>query len=195
MNYFLKHDDHQKLVEMSLLRSMKYINNKGTKVSGKLFLLGENIAKLGGIVLKKAVNGKYYIVLTFTRKSADIVGLKTKVTFAPHLDFVFDYERANEICTAFGHELKPKPDDMEMNEYMTHVARRLRTFVGREVKVLVSYTKEPRKTPYGFVKQRVSGFNETCDITDFRQKMAFYGVGEDVETKWHVIQHEFFLVK
>ena len=195
MNYFLKHDDHQKLVEMSLLRSTKYINSKGTKVSGKLFLLGENIAKLSGISLKKTVNDKYYIVLTFTRKAANILGLKTKVTFAPHLDFVFDHERASDICTAFGHELKPKPEDMEMNIYMTHVARRFRTFMGRDVNVLVSYTKEPRKTPYGFVKQRVSGFNETCDITDFRQKMAFYSVDSQVQPDWTTIENMFYNIK
>ena len=92
MNYFLNNTDHQQLLEMSILRATKYKNSKGVRVSGKLLLLGDNTVKLANISLREAINGKYYIILTFTRKPASIEGLKSKVTFAPHWEFLFDYE-------------------------------------------------------------------------------------------------------
>lgn len=173
MNTFLSEENYQKLHIMSQLITTKYENSKGTKVSGKLFLLGENELMLTKCVLRQAVNKNYYIVLTFTCKPRNVYWLKGDVVFAPHHEFVFDYERAKVICNAFGHDLKPQPDDMELNAYMTAVARRIRTFVGRVVQTTVYYEKELRTDDYGEKAQRIIYYDKSEDIKDFRVRLSF----------------------
>jgi hypothetical protein len=191
MNYFLEENDYQRLVLLSNLRTTKYTNSNGTKVSGKLFLLGVNIAKLASCTLNAAKNGNYFLTVEITRKAAPIVGLMSKVTFAPHLDFVFNYERVNELCKAFGHELKPCPDSMQWNVYLSHVKRRVDTFVGKELKVSVMYVKQYRKDDYGFVEQRNVYYDLKRDIEDYRQEMTFHCIDEDVTIDWDVVEHRF----
>lgn len=160
-----------------------------------MFLLGENVIKLIDSSLYADKNGKYYITAKFSRKPASILGLKSKVTFATHIEYIFDYDRTHEICNAFGHELKTKPEDMEFNEYMTHLWRRVKSFKGKEVKVIVGYTKELRRDKYGIIAQRVVGFNETSDISDYRQELDFYTLDSKVKPDWYVIQHKFYSQK
>jgi hypothetical protein len=187
MNYFLEREQHSELIEMSKLHSQKYINSRGTKVTGKFFLLGENEAELIDVKMREAVNGNYYIIVSFSRKSCNVIGLKSNITFATEQVFVFDYEAAKELCNAYGHELKAKPDDMKLNAYMTAVARRIRTFIGKVVKVHVSYVKELRRDNFGIVEQRAIGVQRIeTDVEDCRQKFSFSKID------WLKIRNDFY---
>lgn len=165
------------LTELSELHATK---------SGKLLLNGENVVKL---VKAELINNKNpYIQCTFTRKPANVYGLIGKVSFAPHLEFFFNYERLAELCKAFGHELGSKPPEMMFKDYYSHVVRRLNTFTGRELKVVTAAYKERRKDGYGDEVSRNKYYDELEEVWDWRVKvLSFHALEENVKIDWNLI--------
>lgn len=175
------------LAQMSILRTGTFTNSNGNKSKGKLWLLGANECKLSECTINQSKNGNSYITARFIRRPQYVYGLKTKVSFAPLQEFVFDYVRASEICNAFGHELKPKPDDMEFNVYMSHVKSRFRTFIGQGVQIVVSHTKEAKKDSYGFTEKRISYDEDSADVSFYRIKAEFRRIDKKVIVDWDKI--------
>lgn len=173
MNYFINDKQQQELAVMAVLKSKKYEVN-GKEKLGKMLLMGLNHITLSKVYLKEAINGRYYITCAFTRGKESVIELIHPIEFAPYMEFVFDYDKASEICTAFGHELLPQPDGYAFNDYIKGVARRLRTFEGNNCYAIVEYTREKRTDEYGRIEKRRTGFNSFDDIEDYREKVSFY---------------------
>jgi len=187
---FLNTEQEQLLSTMSNIVTQTYYKN-GKKYTAKMILLGENIVKLESCVYNISKIGSAFLMLSFTRKPTDIIGYKTKILFAPHTEVIFNYERAKELCKAFEWDLKEKPSEMPFNDYFKHVYRRVNTFIGRELKVSVSYYKELRKDEYGFNAQEIVYYDLTKDIIDWRAKVVFYNINEQIYLDWCDISSNF----
>ena len=187
----LTENQNQLLNVMAVLRGESYEKN-GKRVSGKMFLLGENLCSLSEVRFRAARNGSVFIEVTFTRKPASIAGYSSKIIFAPFMEFIFDYDRARDLCAAFNWELKPQPSDMPFNVYFKHVAARIRTFIGQELKVAVSYYKETRTDKDGNDVMYQRYFDKKEAVSDWRQKIdAFYEKNACVVTDWKEISRIF----
>jgi hypothetical protein len=174
---------------MSVLRSKKYKVGDKDK-TGKLWFLGLNECTLIRVGLHISKNKSYYISCTFARKNEQSILLKTPINFTPFIEYVFNTDQANNISMAFCHIFKDKPDDMEQKDYLTHLARRLRTFEGQQLQTVVGYEKRAIKDAYGHIEQRVVAFNKTADVELYEQKMTYHNIDEKVEVPWDVIKHK-----
>lgn len=181
---FLNEQQERLLTEMALLRPSSYVNSNGNKVSGKMWPLGLNWGQLIGVRLQDTKNGNKCIVCEFKRKPMDVIGYKTKITFAPHQEYIFDYDKAAEICHGYNYELKSKPDDMDLNTYLTHVARRIATFRGAWVQMVVEYKLEPRMDEYGFQEERNVYYNLKEKVFDWRMECMFYNINDQIDLDW-----------
>jgi len=169
------------LSDLSRLRTTSYVNKNGTRSKGKLWLPGLNECTLDDVKIDTSRHGNVYIVCTFRRKPAHVHGLVTKISFAPHTEYVFGYERAKEICHAFGHDLVEAPHEMPFNDYFRHVYRRMVTFIGSHAKVVVSVCKEARRDEYGFaqvtagrcIMKGLEREYEDREVVDWRMNIHF----------------------
>jgi len=167
--------------QLGILSELSQLHNgvcDGKK--GKLWLCGLNDCQITDVHLKQSKVGTYFITVTFKRKPCFVHGVKTKLYFVPHTEYYFD---TPPFISLF-HELKPKPDDMSKNEYLTHVARRVRTFIGNELKVVVAVYKELRKDEFGFNESR--NFLRQEDILDSRMKIISYHK-EDIKVDYEML--------
>ena len=180
------------LMDMSQLVSVSYVNKNGNKSLGKLWLLGENECIISDCNIATARNGNKYIMVEFKRNPAPIYGLKGKVSFTPHIEFFFD-NKIGSLCAACGHELGVKPTDMDFNTYFTHVKRRVDTFIGNKLKVVVSRYNELRTDKYGDNFVREGNYIVDHDVYDNRMRIeSFHHIEERVEVDWNMLKNIFY---
>ena len=163
---FLGQEELDLLCEMSSL--------KGTS-DKRLWTLGVNQCKLTQNELKQSKKGNYYLEIELTRQPMSIYGYKNKVKFPPITDYIFEQEQAKELCSCFGWYLKEKPSDMNGNAYFSHVYRRVNTFIGKELSVVIWHYRQLRKDKYGDVVLWNKTYDERVEIYDWRQKV-FYNI-------------------
>ena len=180
------------LAVMSRLRSQKYYDSKGRQQVGKLMPMGLNVVKLASVYHAIAKNGNVYISVIFTKPKSNVVQLKTKIDWTPQQEFIFDYDKAREVCNVFSHELNPCPYDMDLNTYMMHVARRIKTFIGREVEILIAYEKEAKIDEYGEAVKRIA-YRDDSDLVEYytASVVRYFKVGEGRED-WHLLYNMFY---
>lgn len=176
-----------KLAEMSRVHTQKFERN-GREISGKIMPMGENDAVLTSVGGGVGRNGNPYITLIFERESSYIQQLKTKVEWTPQYHFVFDYNGAQEVCIAFGHELKPKPEDMSFTVYFRHVYKRFKTFIGKDIQIVIGYIKEAKKDDYGDVVKRISYIEDSAAVEYVRSRIVAFNTTAD----WEVLYNMFF---
>jgi len=167
--------------QLDILNELSQLHNgvcNGKK--GKLWLFGVNECIISDVHLNKSKIGTHFITVEFKRKPCFVHGVKTKLYFVPHTEYYFD---APPFISLF-HKLKPKPDDMSKNDYLYQVARRTRTFIGNELKVVVAVYKELRKDEFGFNESR--NFLRQEDILDSRMKIVSYHK-EDVKVDYEML--------
>ena len=193
MNYFLEKDQHATLNKMAELYTQKYYNSKGNLVSGKLMLIGLNRVKLVAVSGGTSVNNNVYISCVFTRKPEHVIGYKTKISFTPHIEYFFNYDRIKEFCEAMGHDLKPKPEDMSNKDYMRHLYRRIRTFIGREVFILVGHKFDHIRDEYGDKKKKVLYYDMSIDMIIRRVEVISFHREKDIVSadEWNVLYNMF----
>lgn len=184
---FLNYEQSDLLTEMSVLRTGYYTNSNGNTSQGKLWLLGYNNCQLSACELRTAKTGVHYIVIELKRKPVNVDGLKTKVSFVPHTDILFTKDLKNFLA-GFDHVLKPKPPDMDENTYIRHVKNRVDTLIGQEIKVVVTYSYEPRRDKYGYQIERNKYYDETYKVFDWRMNV-FYNINRDLD--WRKISSIF----
>lgn len=170
---FLTHKQDQILAQMAVTRTQKYRNSKDNLVSGKLMLFGENVVKLVRCEILTSKVNTTYLSLIFTCKPRKVHTLKTKLTFTPYQEFCFTEESVKDICKAFGHDLRDKPDDMDLNVYLRHVGARIGTFVGQEIKVVIGHEKVLKIDEYGFTVRSIIYKEDSRDLAYYRVKMLF----------------------
>jgi len=187
---FLNEQQKNELAVMSRLRPQGYINSKGNRVNAKLMPLGINKVTLASVNIGVAVNKNVYVSVIFTKPKSNVIQLKTIVTWCPQQEFIFDYEPARELCEAFGHDLKPCPEDMDKNTYMTHVGARIRTFIGRETEILIGYKKEPKLNDYGETIRRII-YIEDSGILEYYTANVIKYINEGKEN-WMEVYNMFY---
>jgi hypothetical protein len=176
---FLKQEHRDLLYAMSVLQTGTYTNKNGTQSKGKLFFIGENECTLSNAYYKLDKNNKAYIECVFTRKPEFVDGLKTKISFVRHSEFIFDYNRAKELCAAFGKELKEQRHDEDFNSYFRRVYKGVDTFIGRQLKVSVLYSKELKTDDYGEAVMRNVYYDRQDEVWFWRMKIdMFYNTNE-----------------
>jgi len=167
--------------QLDILSELSQLHNgvcDGKK--GKLWLIGLNDCTITDVHLKRSKIGTNFITVEFKRKPCFVHGVKTKLYFVPHTEYYFE---APPFIPLF-HELKPKPEDMPTNDYLFHVARRVKTFIGNELKVVVAICKELRKDEFGFNESR--NFLKQEDVYDSRMKIISYHK-EEVEVDYEML--------
>ena len=117
-----------------------------------------------------------------------------KQSFAPHIEYYFDAPL--ELSLAFGHKIKEKPEDMGHNVYMSHVFRRIKTFTGKWLRVVVVHYREERLDDFGDTEKRVGRVNmigmeyeyEYVDVVDRRMRFeSRHKVDANVAIDWSKI--------
>ena len=171
---FLSTKQKDLLFAMSVLQTGAYTNKNGTVSKGKLFLMGENVCTLSEAYYKLDKNKKAYLECVFTRRPEFVEGLKTKIGFVRHSEFIFDYERAKELCAAFGKELKPQRPHEDFNAYFRRVCKGVDTFVGRQLKVSVSYSKELKTDEYGDTVLRNVYYDRQDEVWFWRMSIDMF---------------------
>lgn len=180
------------LSAMGRLCSQSYINSTGTKVVAKMMPLGINRVKLASVGYGTARNGNIYISMIFTRPKSFVSCVTTKVTWSPQQEFIFDEEKASMVCNIFDYNLKPKPDDMDLNDYMIPVAARINTFIGKEIEILIGYEKVLKKDSYGQVMRSIVYREDSEAIGYYHARaLAYFKVGEGV-ADWNMLHSMFF---
>lgn len=179
----------QELAQMSVLRKSKITLDK--EYVGKLWLIGLNPCWLYRVDM---FDGKSkYITCIFKRAPRHVHGLMTKIAFVPHREFYFTFEQLSSLCGAFGHDLKEKPSTMPQDTYTEHVYKRLRTFVGRKLQMVVATLKDMKTDLYGVQKMRPLYYN--LDIEDFywkNQIVSYHLEEEQVEYDFIVLRNIYF---
>lgn len=187
---FLEQEEKDILKELSILRVGYYTNSRGNRSTGKLWLLGENECVLSGVNLGYGKNGMSYIVAELKRKSENVLDLKTPVSFIVHEEYLFE-NRLKEFCSAFEHDLKPRPRDMEINTYIRHVFNRLKLFVGQRLKVAVSLYNEPQMDGYGSNVMRNKYYDRQEQVKYWRMNLVFYNINETKDLDYWKIYRKF----
>jgi hypothetical protein len=177
---FLEPQQSDLIFAMSFLHGATY-NDK----PGKLWLLGENECTITKVSLRTSRIGNYFIAVELNRKPCTVYGLKSKVYFVPHVEYLFNEEQVIQFLKACNYELKPKPAEMSVNEYLRHVKRRVDTFIGKQIKVVVCLYKEVRKDEYGDTVMRNKYFDEQVIVEDMRMKLIY-------ELDWRIIFNTFY---
>ena len=174
---FLSQSELDILTELSQLHSGVYNGKKG-----KLWLLGVNKCVISGVYAKQTKVGNC-IAMELRRDKCFVYGMKSKVEFVPHGEYIFSEERAAELLRACDYELKPKPSDMLLSEYLRHVSRRVETFIGTRIKVVVGVYKQLRTDEFGFKESR--SYTKQEDIYDSRMKIiSFHKKDEEVRVDY-----------
>lgn len=157
----------------------------GNKATKRAFLNGINIATLEKVKLSQSRTGRLYIELTFTRKPQIIHGSKEQ--FAPLVDYLFfPSDKLIELCNAFGHELKPIPDAYPIVSYLRHVAQRINTFLGKELKVAVKTYNDVVKDDYGVIQKAAYINNAMLDKEVTRcEVINYYPVSDEPILDWN----------
>ena len=174
---FLSHNELEILYELASLRNGWYTNSNGNTSKGKLWLLGENECTLSGCELKLSRFNENYITVEFKRAPLWIDGLKTKVAFIPHTEFYFNEKGLKELCLACGHILKERPSDMSVSTYLSHVYKRVNTFIGTKLKASVSHYKEAAKDAYGETKMK----DLLDELVFYKMKVEYFNVKEHIK--------------
>ena len=167
---FLSHTELTILSELAALRNGWYTNSNGNKSKGKLWIIGENECTISGCELKQSKFNDNYITVEFKRAPLWIDGLKTKVSFIPHTEFYFNEKGLIELCAACGHTLGERPPEMNLNTYLSHVYRRVNTFIGTKIKVVISSRKEAATDTYGETKMK----NLIDELVFYKMKIESY---------------------
>ena len=182
---FLSTTQDDLLSQLAILRNGYYENKNGTQTKAKLFFLGENVCTLAEVYFRFDKNNKMYLGCVFVKSPEFVHGLKTKLSFIRHTEYIFNEEKVIELCAAFGHELKPKPDTMPFNDYIGHVYRRVKTFIGKELKVAIRYEKERKTDDFGDSVMRQVYYDRQDEVWFWRMKIdMFYGINEQKEVDW-----------
>jgi len=169
---FLSQSELDILTELSQLHSGVYNEKKG-----KLWKIGVNTCVISGAYAKKTRAGGYCIAMELRRDKCFVYGMKSKIDFIPHAEYIFTEERAAELLRACDYELKPRPSEMPLSDYLRHVSRRVETFIGTKIKVVVGVYKQLRKDEYGFNESR--SYTKQEDIYDSRMKIVSFHKRED----------------
>jgi len=195
MNYFLEKEDHQVINRMAELVTQKYYNDNNTLIAGKLLPIGVNKVLIKSVGGGLSVNNNPYITVTFLRDREYIKGYKTKITFTPQVHYFFNYEEMRSFCEAVAHELKPKPDDMDQKEYMRHVYKRFKTFIGRSIDITISHKFELSKDSYGDVKQKILYYDVMRDIVYRRAEIVSFDDKPDWDMLYNTFRESEYVVK
>jgi len=178
MSIFLTQEQKELLQMMSILPPSAYVRD-GKKIPGKLWPLGINTCTLIRSRLKKTRIGTYMLAVELVRENINVVDFKTKVSFVPHVDFLTE-ETVKLFLSAFGYDLKHKPPNMANKTYLGHVRRRVDTFIGKELKVVVSYGKEQRRDEYGHAVKYHRFHDDIRDVFDYRMNVS-YNIGSHLD--------------
>lgn len=171
---FLTRDNYDLVQDMPNLRSAVVINDKGKEVLKKKFLLGINEAKISKVSLRKTKKDSLYIKVEFERKSCVMNG--TRINFAPFTDRFFKIEdedsssfgRIQQLIRELGEDLKPRPANYPIEDYIKAVARRIRDNSTSTIKVAVRLNKELIRDDYGELESRFP-------TIAFKEEVVFYG--------------------
>lgn len=162
---FLSDTETDILFEMSQLHA----GEKGKK----LWLLGENDCTIVSMQLRQTRFKDNFIAVELKREKCFVSGLKNKVDFVNHTEFIFNADHARQFLQLCNYDLKEKPATMHLNEYLSHVKRRMDTFIGFNLKVVCSLYKQPRKDDFGRQQQRNKYYDVQEDILDMRMKLVY----------------------
>lgn len=180
---FLSADELAIINNINKIRSTTCLNGMGNKTIKRVFLNGVNIAKLESVRLLQSRIGTYYIEATFSRNPEKINGVRE--VFADLIENVF-FDKLTELCAAFGHELKPRPDNYPLLSYLSAVCKRLNTFKGREIKIAVRAYSDVVKDEYGKVgKMFVNGAFLDKEVTR-TEILGYYPMDTEVEIDWNL---------
>lgn len=157
----LNHKHEEILSELSIPRRVWYTTNTGKRSKGTGWLPGVNTCKL--IDVNFSVKNKPYIICTFRRDPVRFWYNDSKTSFVAYSAFLFDYEAFSDVCGAYGHPLAERPLEMDSARYTWFVAKRLQTFIGKEIKVVTSIFKEYVTDEYGEREQRNVYYNKQED--------------------------------
>lgn len=136
------------VTEHLILRKANGENSKGNDTRCYMCPLGENEVMLNQVNLYSS-RGFFYIQLRFQPSPQIILGKKERM--APLKETIFE-DQVKNIGLPWGHQFKPRPSDMDLKTYLTHVCRRMDTFKSKWVKLPVIYGKGVIRDKYGEIE-------------------------------------------
>ena len=185
---FLTRDKDHILAQLAIPRMGYFVNRNGNNVKGTLWLNGINECILEDTRLAESKNGNLYITCTFRRKPFQFIGLKSKTSFMVHTEYLFSFKQFSVLCGAFGHTLGEKAVSMNIDIYTRHVYNRIKTFIGRNLKVVYVNYKDFIKDDYGRNKKRNVFYDKQVDDFFWRGRvLSYHDIEEEVEVDYNML--------